>query len=1305
MSPSALVKDLLESYLQRSQDYNPAQSASHNLKPYSNQRSSNEQDSSIAGEPCQDHFCPPSQLGSAGSIYELVAVPDDSRQPIVKLDVNSPSKRASEFSYAPESPTKHKKPRNAESFTPLEEQASSKAVDATLLANLQSERAAMLDLLQSCIDDIFEAEDSIEADTSENQGGQTKGLFNMSHTELRLTMDTTQKILVILRKAVRMRVLSSIESGKLLRLQRIFLRSVIVNHAQRLESLECNSDEESEQGWLDMIYDASNSVTSSLCMSSIMEASTDPMEIYSEESLLAIVDGLKSVLDDLYFRWFSVTALSKLVVVEKHRKLLDYMLQSAVGLLSNMSRMLSILETTENIVSRTIFLAVNIIFVESPGKSSKVSSHLIVESLKAAAVGMLQSVFAKFPLQRQFILDEVLSSLNRLPANRQTARQFRLPNGRSIQLVSSLLLHLVQSSTGDVSPVISSTDTDTCQNGDATAVDSHITGAPKITLVEVQSFSKRLASADLVGKHIVDFLLEKSLTSAKSTSTDDAPFKALVDVFIEDFVTVLHLPEWPAAELMLRWIANSMLRLIDSPKQMAQVKVSAVDALSSIACKVRATTLIIREAHKLEGSSYALDTLPSFDLPDSITDHEFQGLEELQKKLYSYLSACLSSEVTFSTSLEYSMVSWTQFLVRSSERKNLQEALSVRILTYASRFVELYKSRQSPEWSVIVGPPPDPDQLSPIYLRVLSFSGLFHMFETILPRLLAMMDHSLTTLRTKTLRSFGRLAEVDPSILSMRSVQNQIAQRMSDSSPQVRDVAIDLLGRHIAANPLLGAQYYPVLRERIMDTGLSVRKRVLKLCRDLYMSDDDENMRIDIAKQFLHRVHDEEDVIHDLVLKSLEIMWFSPIGLSEQGDNFVLTSLNVQEKQVLKSRAAVISAMSADSQDSTAELLCKVLSDSLGKTNSNKNGVLPMLRLLGLSYIEDVIHEVDEVSRLRSLMALKVLAHAVPTCLSSSQMESLLPYLQYGAGKFEQNSPLYVASIYSAVLPTLTSNSVQFLTDIQASLLGQLTKLPVRTLREVVPCVCTAVQLKGDFIRVAKTLKSCLQRITALKVQHQNVPQQDKQIILLLHLIGLFCRYLHLEDVALLEEVFNLKTPRDLVHASLSALLPFCKINQDGTMTPVEKAALQSIGHVCINCPDLFQNPEIISYTDAIMNAGDHRETKRTLMLIYNEYLLVEQRKNDLETKNGDGRRSTKIKENRRKTKKDEVAQVDVTILIGNTDKFATDGISPSLMQRYLVQVLDAALGADLPLAIVATKLIHNIVHQGLANPRNVLNK
>ena len=64
------------------------------------------------------------------------------------------------------------------------------------------------------------------------------------------------------------------------------------------------------------------------------------------------------------------------------------------------------------------------------------------------------------------------------------------------------------------------------------------------------------------------------------------------------------------------------------------------------------------------------------------------------------------------------------------------------------------------------------------------------------------------------------IVSVDPKILSQELIAKSIQRRMQDMATSVREAAVDLIGKFILTRPEVAEQYYKMLTERILDTGL-----------------------------------------------------------------------------------------------------------------------------------------------------------------------------------------------------------------------------------------------------------------------------------------------------------------------------------------------------------------------------------------------------------------------------------------------------------------------------------------------------
>jgi len=106
-------------------------------------------------------------------------------------------------------------------------------------------------------------------------------------------------------------------------------------------------------------------------------------------------------------------------------------------------------------------------------------------------------------------------------------------------------------------------------------------------------------------------------------------------------------------------------------------------------------------------------------------------------------------------------------------------------------------------------------------------------------------------------------------------MQRGVHGRLMDNSTSVREAAVELLGRFVLCRPQLAEQYYDMLIERILDTGISVRKRVIKILRDICIEQPTFPKITEMCVKMIRRVNDEEG-IKKLVNETFQKLWFTP---------------------------------------------------------------------------------------------------------------------------------------------------------------------------------------------------------------------------------------------------------------------------------------------------------------------------------------------------------------------------------------------------------------------------------------------
>jgi cohesin loading factor subunit SCC2 len=109
------------------------------------------------------------------------------------------------------------------------------------------------------------------------------------------------------------------------------------------------------------------------------------------------------------------------------------------------------------------------------------------------------------------------------------------------------------------------------------------------------------------------------------------------------------------------------------------------------------------------------------------------------------------------------------------------------------------------------------------------------------------------------------------------------------------------------------------------DTGLSVRKRVIKLLKSFYGVVGDTARQVDIASRLVLRMVDEDDTVKDLAIKTIEELWFPPNSLASSKSKSAS-----HDKGPLLSKVAVIMGTSGnfkDRQSPLEDILHKMIRD------------------------------------------------------------------------------------------------------------------------------------------------------------------------------------------------------------------------------------------------------------------------------------------------------------------------------------------------------------------------------------------
>ncbi|KAG7088631.1 hypothetical protein E1B28_012603 [Marasmius oreades] len=1097
---------------------------------------------------------------------------------------------------------------------------------------------------------------------------------------------------------------------------------------------------------------ARDSVLAAECCVTLLGSDRLTKQLYSEEIITSCLNSVKNQLTKIIYPFVeccsetnvtSVSSTSLLYHVVKHnssqlqnhRKLLGEMFQGLSAILPKINILVSAesVAMSDSIVIQAVYIAIGPFFVEGDGthgegRGKKEKESIVVKTfgksalrgLRLHALSLIREIFANREDQRSWIIEEILSSLIKLSDSNQKAGQFRLRDGRSIRTVSALLLQLVQTSTHDVriqakkiakareQTFALKTQTSFTENKEEPFLDEHDHD-------EIRLYNSGLDSAIKAAKTIILFLTQRSGKNKATKNSNEAEYRAIFDNLISDLLVVLFWPEWPAASLLLSIACKFMLSSLDDVKTNHSdnnaAKTIALDHLGVIAARIRSSFLKLQETTDETRAKSRI--LKPFDEIVKKTDvKELQRLISAHQDVATHLAKRSSEDQASDSAQELSAATLGHELAGVLKAANGRlsadiddDDLNIKDMSKLRLFGEKVKEALRDVWKdratdvFDIGSQEEADRIERTAEEIGSISMTRTFFQPILNVILMALDASPIFMRTKALRALGQIVTSDATILSMPGVRRAIEVRLLDGSPAVRDAAVELIGKYMIEAPEVASDYYQKIADRMADTGLGVRKRVIKLLKAFYLVTDDVSRQTDIATRFVLRMMDEDDTVKELAVKTIEELWFpntTPSVLASPSKRSTVMSQGVSESTSLVSKVAIIMGVSAnfrERQSPLEDLLHKIMAEKEGNDAA----------LLHTRYAEicgvliDGLVDASDLpgfTTTNCIRTINLVASAYPAVITSANASTFLPYLKSPSNPEEQATADYLLKIFRASIPHMPKTAAKFGQELQAILQPMILKpSPIgglASLQETVACICIVVRhLTHDFGRLIALLKSCNARMQeAIKRPSDEplAPNNARGLITLIYLISLLAEHCNFDQLRVEqpEQAKNLNSVSEgsIIEHIYSSLLTLLEKHDDSTLRP---RILQCLGFLFRAQPTLMTLENSATIMDSIF-ASPEEEGKARLLKIIQEFLVSESAKHSAKEKEGLKRNSKPV-------------DVNMDELVGNTDGFADSGVASAVVQRYMNHILDAALSQNLQVQGSAIDILTFTVKQGLAHP------
>uniref|UniRef100_A0A183CFS0 Nipped-B protein n=1 Tax=Globodera pallida TaxID=36090 RepID=A0A183CFS0_GLOPA len=551
-----------------------------------------------------------------------------------------------------------------------------------------------------------------------------------------------------------------------------------------------------------------------------------------------------------------------------------------------------------------------------------------VPELQMQSIKLLPTIFAKCPTQRKALLFDLINSLHRLPPSRSMRNTYRLSATEHIGNFTVLILQLIQSTV----------QLPTRKHHHH----HHHGGGGVGTEGRRSRRSSTEGGDDLTDRLVLDSYEEAKRMAAyflggflgKCTARSEDDYRRIFEQFLQDILIALYRPLWPVTELILTVLGNLLVMHFRSKNYDLSLRVASMDYLGVIAARLRKDRVHALSVDASAKEKQRLNAIVRCILFDEHQQHSYdptttsssstvggrsvddidishlsssEKVRKLEQALFDYIIwTTWEGDVSMEYVLLFYAVEWYRETVldveivkeryqkamaqgnaiSQKERQKFEQKLT-RILEKGASmktFITALMDKQhlkrriqvlAKTGNVMV----DSDALWVVkYLA--SKKELSQSFDLYLKKILEGFNPDLypVAIRAKAMKCLAQIVEADYQVLMISEVNKIVQDRLIDANASVREATFDLIGKCLVSRPELLDTYYSILINRTKDTAVAVRKRVIRILRDIVFSRQDYAHRAQILVELLQRVNDEEGV-RKLCLESFQQLWFQPVNM------------------------------------------------------------------------------------------------------------------------------------------------------------------------------------------------------------------------------------------------------------------------------------------------------------------------------------------------------------------------------------------------------------------------------------------
>jgi len=991
-----------------------------------------------------------------------------------------------------------------------------------------------------------------------------------------------------------------------------------------------------------------------------------------------------------------------------------------------------------------------------------------VPELQLASLKLVTSLFSKYEKHRKLLLDDILASIARLPSSKRSLRSYRLNSTTHIQMLTALVLQLIQ-----------------C----VVILPRRLANPDAQQSQQQQRPKKGEEEVDLDGSDELDrdVLVNEKYKMAMATAhqfltvflkkcgskNEDVDYRPLFENFVQDLLTTVNVPEWPAAELLLTMLGHVLRQQFTDRSTEMALRISSLEYLGVVAARLRkdAVQSRLKEDHidsivkivKEEEEKESVEEGEEMAAAKKKRKNDFKDDPEeernvfLQRVLLDFLAVNGGEDdQAVLNARHFYICQWYRDVIaigrrpkapktpkkhknkkraagasgrrgragetssedESSEEEeedpeeDLSDAKKSELYHLKERRKDLLMVKISPfglsrgRKAQVLSTHIDHESAHLIVKYLSSKRPFFNSFNSYLKDILKVLTEQSTHIRTKALKCMTMIVTEDPDVLLRDNMRQGVSYSFMDPSTMVREAAVDLVGKFILHKQDLIDQYYDVITTRILDTGVSVRKRVIKILKDICLEYPSYGKIPEMCVKMIRRINDEEG-IRKLVMEVFQNMWFNPMRernrTPDEEEHLVTRAQNITDVVVacrdtglewFEQLLQTLFRPREDKEDATKKnceppphllLACQQIVDCLTASvlRIEEESIRNANNVNGVSASSSGSHNksMGSSNRIVACVTSLYLFAKIRPQLLVPHVQTLQPYLQIQcqtAGDFQIIS--CVARTLELAVPLIKHPSEIFLSQLEEDAVKLIMKHDKKVISACVSCLGSIV---NSVTKNFKLIRDCFgqyyHNMERYRQAYEANPKDPRlydgnmsKFRRAMFTVSLLLRYFDFSQAELYTE---LKSGAETVEEVFETTFFFMLHEQQ----PVQSESLAALGAICIRHYNFMLETKLKQlYLDILTE--DFYPVQHKIRVLQNLELYLSEE--EIRMRRLDEHWSEYADKEKLKEMND-----------------VSSGMASNVIQVYLKAVLDSFIHPEKVARHAALKVIQLILSQGLVNP------